>query len=47
MTLFLLSWVLAEWPSETIALLALAVPTACGCAALLVMFFADLFGGLR
>ena len=47
MTLFLLSWVLAEWPSEALALLALAVPTACGCAALVVMVLADLFGGLR
>jgi len=34
--------VLAEGPSETQALLALAVPTACGCAALLAIF-----GGLR
>lgn len=47
MRFFLLMWIWSEWPSEALALALLAVPTACGCAALLVMFLADIFGGLR
>lgn len=47
MKVFLLSWLWAEWPVESIAFAALALSTTCGCAALLIMFFADIFGGLR
>lgn len=47
MKVFLLSWLWAEWPLELLAFAALALPTMYGCAALLVMFFADIFGGLR